>query len=140
MIRAIRSDRPDFKAVEFQPGFNVILAERTLESTRKDSRNGLGKTTLIEIIHFCLGGSTEKGKGLRQQPLLGWTFSIEIDLRGRPYTIHRNTENSGRVTIEGDWSDWPIRPNTDTKRGEKYLSIPDWNTVLGWLVFDLPVL
>ena len=56
MIHSVTADRPSFKTVELKPGFNVILAERTKESTKKDSRNGLGKSTLIEIIHFCLGG------------------------------------------------------------------------------------
>ena len=55
MIYSVRCDKPSFKSIKFNPGFNVILAERTKESTIKDSRNGLGKSTLIEIIHFCLG-------------------------------------------------------------------------------------
>lgn len=52
MIYSVSCDKPSFKNIEFKPGFNVILAERTKESTIKDSGNGLGKSTLIEIIHF----------------------------------------------------------------------------------------
>mgnify|MGYP006310457889 CR=1 FL=1 len=65
MIYSVKSDKPSFRTIEFQPGFNVVLAERTKESTIKDSRNGLGKSTLIEIIHFCLGGN--KGETLRKK-------------------------------------------------------------------------
>ena len=50
MILSVRSNMPSFKAVEFTPGFNVILADRTKESTRGDSRNGLGKTTLLRLF------------------------------------------------------------------------------------------
>jgi len=57
MIYSVKSDKSSFKKIDFQPGFNIILAERTKESTKKDSRNGLGKSTLIEIIHFCLGAN-----------------------------------------------------------------------------------
>jgi uncharacterized protein YydD (DUF2326 family) len=55
MINTISANQPSFKTVEFTPGFNVIIADRTESSGVKDSRNGLGKSTLIEIIHFCLG-------------------------------------------------------------------------------------
>ncbi|NER51274.1 MAG: AAA family ATPase, partial [Symploca sp. SIO1A3] len=60
-IRAIRCNQASFQEVEFSSGFNVILADRTEESTSKDSRNGLGKSTLIEIIHFCLGATMRTG-------------------------------------------------------------------------------
>ena len=77
MIRAVRCDQPSFRTVDFQPGLNVVLAERTKASTTKDSRNGLGKTTLVEIIHFCLGSNATKGRGLLKEPLSGWTFSLD---------------------------------------------------------------
>lgn len=138
MLRAIRCDQPNFREVKFQQGFNVVVAERTKESTKKDSRNGLGKTTLIEIIHFCLGASTSQGKGLLREPLLGWTFSLELELRGQVYTIHRNTEKPGRIAIEGNWSNWPIQPRIDPITNQAYLLLKDWNTILGWLIFELP--
>ena len=62
MITAVRCNMSSFRDIEFTPGFNVVLADRTKESEDRDSRNGLGKTTLIEIIHFCLGSRTRKGK------------------------------------------------------------------------------
>ncbi|MFM6726441.1 MAG: DUF2326 domain-containing protein, partial [Dolichospermum sp.] len=64
MIYAVRCNQPSFKTVNFRPGLNVVLADRTEESGIRDSRNGLGKSTLIEIIHFCLGGNIEKARGL----------------------------------------------------------------------------
>lgn len=137
MIRAVRCDRPQFKTVVLQPGFNVILAERTKESTKKDSRNGLGKTTLIEIIHFCLGAAAKEGEGIRQEPIKGWTYFLDIELGGRPYTISRSTDKPGQVSVVGDWSGWPIQPHTDPKTGRACLSVHDWNKVLGWLVFNL---
>lgn len=139
MIRAVRCDQPSFKTVEFEIGMNVVLAERTQESTVRDSRNGLGKTTLIDIIHFCLGASAVKKKGLLQESLLGWTFSIDIDFRGLEYTVHRNTEKPSRVLIEGDCSNWPVEPQEDKETNQPSMSIPNWRNVLGWLMFDAPV-
>jgi len=82
MIRAIRCDHPSFREIEFQPGFNVVLATRTLAATDKDSRNGAGKTTLVEIVHFCLGSKADKKNRLMASQIRGWTFTVELDLRG----------------------------------------------------------
>lgn len=137
MIHAIRCDQAGFKDVEFQPGLNVILAVRTNEATVKDSRNGLGKTTVVEIIHFCLGSKADKENRLTAQQLQDWTFSLDIDLRGRRYVIHRNTKNHKRVLLEGDFSDWPVKPKLHSDSGYMAMSISDWNEILGWLMFDL---
>lgn len=61
-LRQLSANQPGFKNVSFRDGFNIVVAERTKESTKKDSRNGLGKSTLIELIHFCLGKGTQKGQ------------------------------------------------------------------------------
>jgi uncharacterized protein YydD (DUF2326 family) len=135
MIHSIRCDKPSFKNIEFKPGFNVILAERTKESTQKDSRNGLGKSTLIEIIHFCLGGN--KGETLNKPELKGWAFTLDLDLGKKRYSVTRNTSEQNKIIIDGDCSGWPIKPETDKKTGEKVLSSKDWNRVLGVLMFGL---
>lgn len=135
MIHSIKCNKPSFKTIYFKNGFNVILAERTKESTKKDSRNGLGKSTLIEIIHFCLGG--KKGETLSKPQLEDWTFTIEIDLGGKKYSVSRNTAEPKNVFIEGDCSDWPIQPNIDKNTNRQILSQNDWTRNLGVLMFDI---
>lgn len=135
MIKSVRCDQSSFKTVEFKKGFNVVLAERKTG----DSRNGVGKTALIEIIHFCLGGSTKPDKGLRVKELRGWTFILDLTLNGKDYSIYRNTSDFSRVKIEGDFSDWPIKPEYDRLNKEYIMKIRDWNTILGYLMFDLPI-
>src|SRR5215217_9357381 len=102
MIHAVRCDQPSFKNVEFLPGLNVVLAERSAQASEKDSRNGLGKTTLIDIIHFCLGGKADRKNRVMAKPLKNWTFSLDVDLRGKRYTVSRNTGQPKRVIIDGD--------------------------------------
>lgn len=65
MIRAIRADNKMFKPAVFREGLNVVLAKRTIEATKRDSTNGLGKSALLEIINFCLGG--RKGATLSKE-------------------------------------------------------------------------
>ncbi len=142
MIHRLSSDLPTFRTVEFHHGLNVVIAERTTESTVKDSRNGVGKSTFIEIIHFCLGGGVSSGKSkiLFQEVLAKWTFSLELDLRDSRYTISRKGENSNRIIVDGDFSELPSdwQPKIDKETGEQIYSLQEWTSVLGWMMFDLP--
>ena len=135
MILSVRSSMPSFKAVEFTPGFNVILADRTKESTRGDSRNGLGKTTLFEIVHFCLGAGTRRNQGLLVEPLDGWTFTLEVQIKDRYLAVTRSIDQPSLVQLQGDVDDL-------TDVGERQpdglvVRIPDWNTFLGEQLFGL---
>ena len=139
MIKAVRCDRESFREVRFKPGFNVVLAERVKEATDRDSRNGVGKTTLIEIIHFCLGASTRKNKGLRVKELENWTFILDLDIKEKEYSIYRNTLDFSRIKVEGDVSAWPVKPTFDQEEQKYILNVKDWNILLGYLIFGIPI-
>ncbi len=135
MISSVRSNMPSFKEVEFTPGFNVILADRTKESTRGDSRNGLGKTTLFEIIHFCLGAGTRPNRGLLVAPLKGWTFTVGLQIEDRSLTVTRSTDGPSRVLLQGDVDD--LMDVGERQLDGLAMRITDWNTFLGQQLFGL---
>jgi uncharacterized protein YydD (DUF2326 family) len=135
MINAVYANHSSFKKVEFTPGFNVILADKAETSSVRDSRNGLGKTTLIEIIHFCLGSSTKKGTGLLIPDLRNWTFSLNLTLAGQEVIISRSTDEPSKVVIEGETAHWPIQPKINNR--QKVLAIKEWTKLLGSLMFGL---
>ena len=137
LIRSVKANKPSFRTVYFKPGFNVVLADRTQTSSKKDSRNGLGKSTLIEIIHFCLGANVQRNKGLHISSLRNWIFSLELTLAGKIFTVSRSINEPQRVVIEGDTSDWTVKPKEED--GELTFSILRWNKLLGSLLFDLPI-
>lgn len=139
MILSIRCDKSSFKTIKFNPGFNVILAERTKESKEKDSRNALGKSLLIEIIHFCFGSKIKENIGLGASDLSDWTFTLDVTFHGKKYSISRNTKDHKKIIVEGDFSDWPIKPEKDDEKNVYYLKDKDWTTLLGFLMFDLPL-
>lgn len=135
MIHGIYANQSSFHSVEFTEGLNVILAERTDTSTQKDTRNGLGKTTLIEIIDFCLGSN---GKPLRIDPLQEWAFTLDITLAGNRVRVTRSIESHNRIIIDGPTKGWIERPDEDKESGEFIFNLKRWRTLLGWALFDLP--
>lgn len=134
MIRAVRADRAAFKPAVFRAGLNVVLAKRTIEATKRDSASGLGKSALLEIIDFCLGGN--KGATLSKGRVDDWKFTVEMELGGLPCSVTRSVQAQGRVGVDGDTSDWPIAPGTDIG-GRAYLAVDDWKAVLGHLMYGL---
>jgi uncharacterized protein YydD (DUF2326 family) len=126
MIHAVRCSNPRFNTVYFKQGFNIILADKTSQSSVKDSRNGLGKSLLIEIIHFCLGasktGSRLFSKDIFQQ-VKDWTFILDFELEGQAISASRQVSNPKTITI-----------NNETKS----FSESEWNDFLGKKMFGLP--
>ena len=135
MIFAVRCNMPSFKEVRFEPGFNVVLADRTKESTKRDSRNGLGKTTLIEIIHYCLGARAPSNRGLRIASLKGWSFTLEMQINDRQLAVTRSTDHPRWIQLDGDVRD--LSSVGERMEGFFTLDVNIWTSLLGDLFFGL---
>ncbi len=136
MITRIYSNDKRFKPVKFEKGLNVILADRKQDSDEKDSRNGIGKTTLINILHFCLGSDLSK-KILPVDEIENWEFFLDIELCGNKMTAIRSIENAGVIEIKGDISGLPIKPEIDEKEGIVFYKLEDWRELLGSCLFGI---
>ena len=98
MIHSIKSNNSNFKEIHFSNGMNVILADRLQnESSEKQTRNGAGKTTIIEVIHFCLGASVSKNSVFKNEHLTGWSFILTIDIDNTEITLERFTDNPNKI-------------------------------------------
>ncbi|MGY4573744.1 DUF2326 domain-containing protein [Bradyrhizobium sp. USDA 3256] len=130
MILRVWSDLPTFREASFEKGFNVVLADTAEDSKETESTNGLGKTTLIRIVHFCLGMDIGRDKVLNHPDLANVTFGLDMCIGDETVTVKRITSSSkhvavsswmiGRLPIEGDKVDAGfVRITTD-----------DWKRVL----------
>ena len=137
MIRAIRANKATFRSVKFEPGFNVVLADKTDKSSQKDSRNGAGKSLLLEIIHFCLGGSA--GTSLKKKELHDWKFTLDLKLAGKDVSVTRGLEHPNKVEVEGDISFAPTDVLLPMPGGSFQMKSTEWARCLGAAVFGIPV-
>ncbi len=84
-----------FKTIHFNPGFNFLISE----SINGLSNNGTGKSSLIQIINFCLCSSNEKIMGYKE--LQGHEFSIELKINESKLILSRKIEGScGKIIID----------------------------------------
>lgn len=134
MIRKIWSSDSRFKAFEFREGLNIILAETALASTRKDSRNGVGKTTLLNIIHFCLGADATQ-IDLPKLELDGWSFYIELEVNGTIITASRSICQPSIIRVHNNCSSLPVSPSEGSDGF--FYKLEAWKDVLGRCLFGL---
>ncbi len=127
MIYRVYSTLPTFKNLDFKPGLNVLLAQKADGATSEQTRNRAGKTSLVEIINFLLGGTADTKALVRTSALLESTFGMEFDLGKSKVSVERSGTNMSKVQITG------IDPVI------KKVSIPntDWRTQLGDTLFNL---
>jgi uncharacterized protein YydD (DUF2326 family) len=136
MIKAVRANRRGFRTATFKAGVNLVLADRSTTAGDKDTTNALGKSTLIEIIDFCLASSTSQGKGLRIDALQGWIFTLEMTVGGNDVAVTRSPDAPSFFAIEGPTTGWPIQPSPN-KEGTLGLDIKKWREVLAWGFFGI---
>jgi len=136
MIRSVRANKRGFHAAAFTAGVNLVLADRSSTAGDKDTTNALGKSTLIEIIDFCLASNTSPGKGLRIEALQGWAFTLELTVGGNDVAVTRSPDAPGFFAIEGPTTGWPVQP-TPNKEGTPGLDPRKWRAVLAWALFGI---
>ncbi len=138
MIHNLTSDLESFKSLTFGPGLNILLAEKTAQSTDRQTRNGAGKTSFLELVHFIYGGNAKPDSIFRSDELKLHTFEMQTDISGHTISAARSGTKPARIRLQGETDHWPIKPELDSKTGDLVLSNTNWRADLGALLFDLP--
>lgn len=102
MLRELGADDSRFRTVTFQPGLNLLLADRTFTSTGDQSRNAVGKTSMVELLHFLLGA--DKTNLLTRAEHRGTRFRLLMDWPGqdRPVRVQRGGARPAEVFLSPD--------------------------------------
>lgn len=102
-IIELSANKASFKKVKFNPtGPSFILGSRKDKEHHSDdnkSYNGVGKSLLVEIVHFCLGANLNKSF---KSHLPDWEFYLEAVVGGTTVLIRRSVEKSGVVFVDGN--------------------------------------
>ena len=89
----------NFKNIEFNPKFNVVLAIINDKLNKKDTHN-LGKTSLIHVINFILLGSFNK-KIFGNKIFQGVVFYGELALNdGRFLILRREIDTNTKISFK----------------------------------------
>ena len=139
MIRQFGSDLASFKTLTFKPSLNILLADKSEGANDRQSRNGAGKTSFVELVHFLFGADARKESIFRSDALTEWTFDVAVDVAGDAISAARSGAKPSRLLINGPVETWPIPPQFDAAAGLYELSNESWKANLGKLWFGLPL-
>jgi uncharacterized protein YydD (DUF2326 family) len=102
-INRIYSEDDIFNEIVFNDGVNIILGEKSDESTVKGRKtNGVGKSMSIEFLDFCFLSDYEKSriKRIPQELLPAESLVIlDLDIGTDAVTIKRNRKNHDKPLI-----------------------------------------
>ncbi len=130
-LREVGANDARFKTLHFQAGLNILVADRTAESAQGDSRNSVGKTSLIKVIRYLLGGDLPKE--FKADELAEFVFSATLGLPRADgaqdaVVIRRKVKPTTKVEILG-WS--VIGDRVEIK-------VDEWRDLIAQYLFRIP--
>ncbi len=134
MIHEIFSDLSTFKNLKFNPGLNVLLADRRPDSNDRRTRNAKGKTSLVEIVHFLTGADCPKDSMFRAKPLIDSYFGMIFDVGNSRIEVSRSGRKPSEIKLRGELSGLSLEHKGS---GAGSISNSEWRGLLGGLVFGL---
>jgi uncharacterized protein YydD (DUF2326 family) len=99
---SLTSNQETFHNVMFrEEGVSLIVAKQKnpQEADRGKTTNGVGKSLVVTLIHFCLG-SNENEKLLKAIP--DWEFTLTFELNGTLHTATRNVKKQDGILLDGE--------------------------------------
>jgi len=124
---SLTSNQDSFRDVKFNPtGISLIVAKHSKPTSplTKNTYNGLGKSLVIHIIHFCLGGKSKNFESFKKK-LPKWQFILRFEIDKIIYVASRSTNNINKILLYSD------------NQGEE-LSIDKFTSKIEKLLFNIP--
>ncbi|HJH30956.1 MAG TPA: DUF2326 domain-containing protein [Methanosarcinaceae archaeon] len=119
----VYSNQASFRTVEFnKTGLSFIVAKQKNPDSSEQGKtyNGVGKSLLVRIIHFCLGASAEDYKVFCEK-LPEWEFFVDFEIDNKKYTAKRATNNPKQIVLNNE-----------------VISVKKFNEKMKSLCFDIP--
>lgn len=137
MIRKLYSNLSTFKTIEFKSGMNVLLAEKSPGASDRQTRNGAGKTSLVELIHFLLGGNSEAGSIFKDDELRDFVFGLSFVLGDGMTSVERSGQKPSNIAVRTESSDVTLHTLRSFDWDGEFISNTNWRRTLGSVMFGL---
>lgn len=140
MLRQLSSSNDDrFKTLEFGPGLNLVVAEKTQDASDTDTRNGAGKSSIVELLHFLLGGRVDANSLVTRSPLRESRFRLILDwpsVAPPGLSVQRSGKSPNDILLDPD-----VTGNAafTLDVASTRISLADWQVLLESVLYGLPV-
>lgn len=91
----LSANHESFRTVNFNPsGLTLIVGAH---SKLGQTYNGVGKSLIVELLHFCLGASRNEEF---ERKIPQWEFTLDFAIHGERHQISRNTTNQKVIYLD----------------------------------------
>ncbi|MEM9099039.1 MAG: ABC-three component system protein [Pseudomonadota bacterium] len=126
--------------MRFHQGLNVVLATTTDASDDHATRNSVGKTSFVELVHFLLGADSAPDSIFRNEALIEQTFTGTLRIKGRDVCVSRSGSAQSKIFISPeDAAHLGVEAKLDRESGLSRISNTIWKEALGHAFFSLPL-
>ena len=97
----LSANNPGFRTVKFNKiGISLIVGKRENPEIKnlKKTYNGVGKSLMIQLIHFCLASNSLKEF---KKKIPDWEFSLEFEIKDESFVSTRNTSEQDTIVLNG---------------------------------------
>jgi hypothetical protein len=100
-LKSLCANQPSFHPIIFTEGLNIIVGKQASPHKENDGNtyNGVGKSFVLHLIHFCLGSN--KIDSLAKN-LPDWEFTLTFEVDGNEYFATRSTNKQDKIDFCGE--------------------------------------
>lgn len=114
----LNANKSSFKTVKFKKGVNFIVGgKHGEEDNNNNTYNGVGKSLMVKIIHFCLGCNTIKSF---KEHLSDWEFSLKFEVNDKIYVAKRKCNDQSKIILN-----------------DEQMTVRNFNIFMGEILFNL---
>jgi hypothetical protein len=101
-LKSLTANQSSFHPIIFNEGLNIIVGKQARPHNKNDGNtyNGVGKSFVLHLIHFCLGSN--KMDSLAKN-LLDWEFTLKFEVDEKEYFATRSTNEQNKINFCGEY-------------------------------------
>ncbi len=98
---SLSANMPSFHTIYFNEGMNIIVGKQISPYNKNDGNtyNGVGKSLIVHLIHFCLGSNKIDSFNTK---LKDWEFTLVFKIDDKKYYCRRSTNNQSKINFSGE--------------------------------------
>lgn len=97
-LKELWANKDSFHAIKFNRGLNFIVGGMGETNKKDGTYNGVGKSLIVRILHFCLGC---KNISSFEKMLNDWVFYLKFEIDDVEYVVSRACKCQEKLVLNG---------------------------------------
>lgn len=98
---SLTANKETFHPIYFHDGINIIVGKQITPTNKNDGNtyNGVGKSLILHLIHFCLGARKISSF---EEKIPDWEFTLNFIIDNKNYSCKRSTSKQNSIEFNGE--------------------------------------